>query len=283
MRMGCTKPLRGGTFSSADALVGDEPLSVMRSTSFPYHVRRCGMVLILHASDLHFGAEDKNALDWFRQEAEARRPDAILITGDLTMRARQREFAAARDWLASLAAPVSVEVGNHDLPYFNMTARLMSPYRRYQAVERFIERPLHLPDVAIVPLRTTARAQWRLNWSKGHVTAKRVEKAVTLLGATHACHRLVTCHHPLVEAGTKGTARTRGGTKALAALARAGASAVLSGHVHDPFDQWVETENGSIRLIGAGTLSERVRTSQPSFNAIGIKGPAMEVTVVTAT
>ncbi|CAN5261490.1 metallophosphoesterase [soil metagenome] len=240
------------------------------------------MVLILHASDLHFGAEDSSALDWFRREAEARQPDAILITGDLTMRARSHEFVAARDWLATLPSPVSVEVGNHDLPYFDLIARFFRPYRRYGAVERFIERPLLLDDVAIVPLRTTARVQWRLNWSKGHLTGKRVEEAVVGLRASSARHRLVTCHHPLVEAGTQGTARTRGGAKALAALARAGASAVLSGHVHDPFDRTVEAEGHSIRLIGAGTLSERVRGSYPSFNVIGIDGAAMDVKVSVA-
>ncbi|HEX7819195.1 MAG TPA: metallophosphoesterase [Sphingobium sp.] len=240
------------------------------------------MVLILHASDLHFGAEDKSALDWFRKEAEARRPDAILITGDLTMRARRHEFAAARDWLAALPAPVSVEVGNHDLPYFDVAARFMAPYRRYQAVERFIERPISLTDVAVISLRTTARAQWRLNWSKGHVTQGRVDKAVALLGATQARHRLVTCHHPLIDGGTTGTARTRGGAKALAALIRAGASAILSGHVHDPFDRTVEMEGRSIRLIGAGTLSERVRASWPSYNILAIDGAVMDVSVVTA-
>ena len=82
--------------------------------------------------------------------------------------------------------------------------------------------------------------------------------------------RLVACHHPLVEADTHSTASTRGGPAALAALARAGASAVLSGHVHDPFDKTVEIDGQSIRMIGAGTLSRRLRTSAPSFNRIGI-------------
>lgn len=240
------------------------------------------MVLILHASDLHFGAEDTEALDWFRREADARRPDAILITGDLTMRARHREFAAARDWLASLPAPVSVEVGNHDLPYFDLSARLFRPYRRFREVEQFIERPLNLADVAVVPLRTTARIQWRLNWSKGHLTTQRVAGAVAKLRASPARHRLITCHHPLVESGTQGTAQTRGGARALAALARAGASAILSGHVHDPFDRTVEAEGRPIRLIGAGTLSERVRGTCPSFNVIAIDGAHMDVTVSVA-
>lgn len=230
------------------------------------------MVLIFHASDLHFGAQDQAALDWFMAEARLYRPHAIVITGDLTMRARHREFAAARDWLAALPAPVSVEVGNHDLPYFNIAARFLAPYKRFALVERFIERPLDLIDVEIVPLMTTARMQWRLNWSKGRVARSRLDAALSRLRESRRRHRLVACHHPLVETGTRGTARTHGGPAALAALARAGATAVLSGHVHDPFDRLVEAGGHRIRLVGAGTLSERVRDSAPSYNAITVEG-----------
>jgi predicted phosphodiesterase len=76
----------------------------------------------------------------------------------------------------------------------------------------------------------------------------------------------------LVEARTHATASTRGGKRALAALARAGARAVLSGHVHDPFDKEVEVEGQTIRIVGAGTLSQRLRNSRPSFNRLELDG-----------
>jgi hypothetical protein len=82
---------------------------------------------------------------------------------------------------------------------------------------------------------------------------------------------LVTVHHPLVEVGTKGTALTRGGTKALAALAQRKITAVLSGHVHDPFDMQQETVNGPVRMIGAGTLSQRIRSTPQSFNELRLE------------
>jgi 3',5'-cyclic AMP phosphodiesterase CpdA len=237
------------------------------------------VVLIFHASDLHFGAEDPAALDWFMDEARCHRPAAIVITGDLTMRARRQEFRAACEWLEALPAPVSVEVGNHDLPYFNPFARFVTPYRRFGQLEQYIERPLALSDVEIVPLMTTARMQWRLNWSKGAVTGARLGAAVKRVAASKCLHRLVACHHPLVEAGTRGTAHTRGGPAALAALASAGATAILSGHVHDPYDRAVDVEGRRVRLIGAGTLSERVRESAPSYNAIMTDGDALRVEV----
>lgn len=237
------------------------------------------MALIFHASDLHFGAEDRAALDWFMEEAERHKPDAIIITGDLTMRARRSEFAAARDWLAALPAPVSVEVGNHDIPYFNPVARFITPYERFRAVAKFVNRPIDLAGVAIVPLVTTARAQWRLNWSKGSVAGHRLEEAVRLLGELPRRHRLVACHHPLVDPGTASSARTRGGQGALDALAEAGATAILSGHVHDPYDRTVEVHGRPVRLVGAGTLSERVRDSRPSYNAITAEGDALDVDI----
>jgi len=229
------------------------------------------MIRLFHASDVHFGAEDRAALDWFAATVRDERPDAVVVTGDLTMRARAREFAAAAAWLESLGRPVTVEVGNHDLPYFNPWARFVTPYRRYRAVEAMIERPLDLPGLSIVPLKTTARFQWRLNWSKGHVSSRALRQTLALVEAAPQGHRiLVACHHPLIEAGTRSSSRTRGGREALAALAAAGADAVLTGHVHDPFDICHAGEGGAVRLIGAGTLSERLRDSAPSFNEIRI-------------
>lgn len=240
------------------------------------------MPRLFHVSDLHFGAEDRAALDWFAAVARDESPDAIIVTGDLTMRARAREFEAAGRWLESLGRQITVEPGNHDLPYFNPAARFIAPYRRYGAVERLIERPLEIKGVAIVPLKTTARFQWRWvgNWSKGFVGARGLAATLALVEAAPKGDTiLIACHHPLIEPGTHASARTRGGEPALAALARAGAHAVLTGHVHDPFDIAHEVGGRTVRLIGAGTLSERVRATRPSFNELSIEGGAIEVTV----
>ena len=83
------------------------------------------------------------------------------------------------------------------------------------------ERPLDLEGVTIVPLKTTARFQWRLNWSKGHVSTRALQEALALVEAAPAGHRiLVACHHPLVEAGTRSTSRTRGSARSVSESAR---------------------------------------------------------------
>jgi 3',5'-cyclic AMP phosphodiesterase CpdA len=213
------------------------------------------MIRLFHVSDLHFGREDKAAVAWFAGVVRDERPDAVVMTGDLTMQARRHEFAAGLAWLQDLGVPVTVEVGNHDLPYFNIFARLFHPYHRIRQVECLIEKPLHLAGVAIVPLVTTARFQWRLNWAKGHVSDRSLQKALSLVeAAPRDALVFIACHHPLIEARTRATASTRGGAEALAALAAAGADAVLTGHVHDPFDVVQEVGGRTLHMIGAGTL-----------------------------
>ena len=238
------------------------------------------MTRIFHISDIHFGLEDPRALAWLVDCVAQERPDAVAITGDLTMRARHREFAAACKWIRALDVPVTVEVGNHDLPYFNPIERFFDPYRRFRAIEHVLERPLGLPGVAIVPLKTTARAQWRFNWSKGHVGKRALADCLALIDALPAGTRaIVACHHPLVEAGTRGKALTRNGNKALAELARRQVMAVLSGHVHDAFDLIRPTPHGPVRMIGAGTLSLRTRSTPPSFNDLVLRNGDIDVTV----
>jgi 3',5'-cyclic AMP phosphodiesterase CpdA len=233
---------------------------------------------LFHLSDIHFGLEDNKALDWVKQEIAERRPAAVAITGDLTMRAREREYAAACHWIQSLDVPVTVEIGNHDMPYFNLVERFVAPYRRFNAIQGLIEREIDLPGIAIVPLKTAVRAQPRLNWSKGWVSRSALRKCLAAIDALPpGTKALVAVHHPLREVGTKGTALTANGTKALCELARRPVLAVLSGHVHDPFDILEETVHGPVRMIGAGTLSQRIRSTPPSFNELTWDGATLKV------
>jgi len=224
------------------------------------------MATYFHISDLHFGAEDRAALDWLAADVARERPDGVICTGDLTMRGTVREFDAAADYLAALPTPVSIEPGNHDMPYYwELLTRLRQPFARFGAMRA---RAHHdVPGVVLASLPTVAPAQWRINWSKGCVAPHALAEALRQLAGAQGL-KLVACHHPLVDADTRGTGSTRGGHRALAMLAAAGADAVLSGHVHDPFDRMVDTAGGPIRMIGAGTLSERTRVSAASYNRL---------------
>lgn len=237
-------------------------------------------ITLFHLSDIHFGLEDRRALDWVKLCIEREQPRAICITGDLTMRARHREFRAACDWIETLGPAVTVEVGNHDMPYFNLIERFTDPYRRFRAIETLLERQLDLAGLAVVPLKTTTRAQWRFPWSNGWVTDHALAETLAAIEAVPAGHRvIVTAHHPLTERDSKGKRLTINGTAAMAALASRGVLAILTGHVHDAFDLTEQTPAGPLRMIGAGTLSQRVRSTPPSFNELTVDAGGIHVRV----
>lgn len=239
-----------------------------------------GRTLLFHLSDIHFGLVDERAIAWVKAEIARKRPAAIIITGDLTMRARHHEFAAATEWIRSLDAPVSVQVGNHDLPYFNLFERFFAPYRRFRGMSGAVEAEIDLPGIAVVPLKTAVRAQPRLNWSKGWVTGRALRQCLAAIDALPpGTKALVATHHPLREVGTTGTALTRNGQKALTELASRPVLGVLSGHVHDAFDLVQQTARGPVRMIGAGTLSQRIRSTPPSYNELIWDGANLHVEV----
>lgn len=236
-------------------------------------------IRLFHVSDLHFGQENRVAIEWFAREVEECKPDHIICTGDLTMRGNGHEFAAAKQWLTSLAAPVSLEIGNHDVPYYwYLAARIMHPYRRFRRLNREIGVRPDLPGLGLTGLRTVAAFQLRLNLSKGHVAKADLDTALASVASqADKPLRIVACHHPLVDGHTQSKGSTRNGRAALTALAAAGADIVLSGHVHDPFDMALELGGKPVRLIGAGTLSQRLRGCAPSYNQLMIDGTTVTV------
>jgi 3',5'-cyclic AMP phosphodiesterase CpdA len=221
---------------------------------------------LFHISDVHFGVEDCAALDAVARAVAEERPDAVICTGDLTQRAKHSEYARAAEWFASLGVPVVLEPGNHDMPYYNPWERFTDPFRRYNRLRKTVGSELASPDVVLVPLRTTVRIQRRIPWSDGVIKRAAIEETLARLATLEGDPRtiLVTAHHPLLGPRDDGKNPTIGGDEAFARIAAAGAHAILSGHVHVPFDEVRSRAGHSARMIGAGTLSTRLRHGAPA-------------------
>ena len=229
--------------------------------------------VIFHVSDTHFGVEDRAAMAWFEAAVDAAQPDALICTGDLTQRATHRQYAAARDWFLGLGVPVMVQPGNHDMPYYNLWERFRRPYARFGALEAAVGAQLELEHALIVPFDTNVPAQLRWPWSDGVVTRRNLDEALGRLSALRDDPRpkLVACHHPLLPEDDGRKNPTIRGDLAFAELAAAGAQMVMSGHVHFPFDQVRSRNNHAMRMVGAGTLSTRLRKgAPPSYNVVTI-------------
>jgi len=216
---------------------------------------------LFHISDVHFGVEDRAALDAVARAVAEERPDALVCTGDLTQRAKHSEYARAAEWFAALGVPVMLEPGNHDMPYYNPWERFTDPFRRYNRLRAAVDGTFTSPDVVLVPLRTTVRAQRSFPWSDGVIRPAALAETLARLEALKGDPRtiIVTAHHPLLGPDDARRNPTIGGDAAFAAIAAAGAHAVLSGHVHVPFDEERTRDGQAMRMIGAGTLSTRLR------------------------
>lgn len=228
---------------------------------------------LFHVSDTHFGVEDRAAMAWFEAAVEHEQPDAVICTGDLTQRATRGQFAAATEWFTSLCVPIMVQPGNHDMPYYNLWERFRRPYARFGELEKAVGSELNLPHVLIIPFDTNVPAQLRWPWSDGVVTRKKLNAALSRLSdlADDPRPKIIACHHPLLPDPDKLQNPTIRGEVAFEELAAAGASAVLTGHVHFPFDQTRSLGNQAMRMIGAGTLSTRLRKgAPPSYNVVKI-------------
>src|SRR5438105_1578518 len=116
------------------------------------------MRTVVHLSDLHFGRVDRRLLTPLVESVTMAAPDVVVVSGDLTQRARTGEFLEARDFLARLPQPQVVVPGNHDVPLYNVLDRFVRPLAKFR---RYVEpslAPRHVDDEIAVLGINTARS-----------------------------------------------------------------------------------------------------------------------------
>jgi len=99
------------------------------------------MRTIAHIADLHFGTEDPHVAEVLLSELYDLKPSLIVISGDLTQRARKKEFIAAREYLNRMPKPYLVVPGNHDIPLFDIIRRFFAPLNYAGLVTRQVRAP----------------------------------------------------------------------------------------------------------------------------------------------
>jgi 3',5'-cyclic AMP phosphodiesterase CpdA len=239
---------------------------------------------LLQFSDVHFGVEHKRACAAALDYAHATPADLILITGDITQKGLPEEFSAAADWIRAMPTPRFVIVGNHDVPYYSLRARLFHPWRAFETSTGY---PAHdgefVSDTVMVRGVVTARGwQARPNWSKGVIDLDQTRRAAEALRqAPVGALRILACHHPLVEMiGAPMTGEVKRGATAAAIFAEAGVDLITTGHVHVPFALPIDLSDRCSYAIGCGTLSHRERGAPASFNQIEWSPREIVVTII---
>jgi 3',5'-cyclic AMP phosphodiesterase CpdA len=227
------------------------------------------MTRILHLSDVHFGAVDDRLVEPFLALAHRLRPDLCVISGDLTQRARASQFRAARDFVDRLPAPALIVPGNHDMPLRNLPVRLFAPFASYRrAFGPDLEPLARLPDAVVQGVNTANP----LVWKSGLMRPGSVQRLTdSFAAAAPGLWRIAVMHHAPVPAADGTPADIADPALSLAALARAGADIVLSGHTHMPHTGFAETAAGVLFLQVGTAISTRLKTGTNDFALVTLE------------
>ena len=200
-------------------------------------------------------------------------PQVVAVSGDLTQRARRSQFREARRFLDSLPQPRIVVPGNHDIPLFNLPARIVNPlggYRRYITDNL---QPLHADtEIAVLGLNTTRATSLK----GGAVQYDDVPSMCEVLGRLSAgAVKIIVGHHPFGERRDGKVLEGRPDSRAIAQLARAGADVFLTGHRHLSYTghtaERYDISGRAAVVVEAGTAtSTRTRGEANAFNLLHI-------------
>ena len=189
------------------------------------------MTTLLQISDTHFGSEQPHVMQALEALALAKKPNVLIVSGDITQRATPAQFAAARGFCDSLQVPQMLAIpGNHDIPLFNLFARVLQPYAAHRkAFGQALEQHLKMPSLNISTVNTTR--WWR--HKNGEISNAQISPVSSQPAlATPQQLRIVVVHQPVYVLRPQDEHdRLRGWQAAVQAWANAGADIVMGGHI----------------------------------------------------
>jgi 3',5'-cyclic AMP phosphodiesterase CpdA len=245
---------------------------------------------ILHISDLHFGPPFiQEVAEEALRNAHAISPDAIVVSGDLTQRARRDQFLAAREFLSRFPeVPTLVIPGNHDVPLYRVMERLNNPHGLYKEIINDDLNPvLRLESATIIGLDSTAP---RSAISNGRIHAWQLEFCEQVFAETPPqATRIVVAHHHFAPAPDYLHDQTMPKSKrAIMCFVEQDVELILGGHLHRSyigntldFYPGSHRERGIIIAQSGTTTSRRGRGREQeknTFNVIEIYPGTIEIT-----
>ena len=240
---------------------------------------------ILHISDIHFGRHHLPHLaSGVLALIEERAPDLVVISGDLTHRAKQREFEAARAFVDRIPVPSIVVPGNHDVPMYRVWERIARPYGAYRRYFSPDMEPEYEDDAMVVLGLNTA-----FNWTHkdGLIRRSRLHQlAARLRSVPRDKYKLVVAHHQLVPPPRYETQRVvTNAVEMVEVLAEGGVDLVLSGHLHQTWvgntEAYYPGGRHHVLLLHAGTTTtvrgRGIEKGQNSCNWLRLDGRNIEI------
>ncbi len=226
---------------------------------------------VVHLSDLHFGSgfQPARAADLLEHINEVD-PDLVVVSGDLTMRARSEQFQAARDFLLQIKAPLLVIPGNHDVPLYHLPMRALRPFSNYQKYISDLDKgPVRLNHCAFFGLNTVN--PWRHQQGKFRLL-ELLELERYMAEQDDSIWKMAVVHQHFANIPRhERPGKFPGGERILARMSAAGIHGVLHGHVHyhhvASSAEFFPKIQRPVVLVCAGTpTSLRTRGDTPTNN-----------------
>lgn len=213
-------------------------------------------------------------------------PDLVVLSGDLTQRAKPAEYRVVRALLDALApAPVVVTPGNHDVPLYRFWERLLMPYVNwYSFVAPELDTVTHVPGATVVALNSSAPRRAVVG---GRVDRAQVDFARSAFGNAEPgdVRILVVHHHFLPTPDALGGRPLPGAGRLLRDFESMGVDLILGGHVHQTHlrtsREVIPGPGVGIPLVACGTTASSrgrgVEAGQNTLNVVRVRADDVEV------
>jgi 3',5'-cyclic AMP phosphodiesterase CpdA len=239
------------------------------------------MRTLVHLSDLHFGRVDVALIDPLIQLVMQLKPDVVVVSGDLTQRARSEEFKQARQFLDALPSPKIIVPGNHDVPLYNIFNRFARPLDQYRRYITNDLQPFFADDEIAILGINSARS---LTFKNGRINERQIADIQARLSTldSHTVKVIVT-HHPFDLPADYAKKKVVGrAPMAMKIFARHSADLLLAGHLHVSHAGSTAARYAlkgyAALVVQAGTAtSTRNRGESNSFNVIEINSPHISI------
>lgn len=230
------------------------------------------MATLVHISDLHFGRLVPETLEPLARRIREIGPRVTVVSGDLTQRARERQFRQAARFLEKLPEPRIIVPGNHDVPLHNLFQRFFRPLAGYKEHITTDLTPFYQDgEIAVLGINTARSLVLkggRINrWQMGEIQRRMSDLPEEVV-------KVVVTHHPfdLPENADEDDLVGRA-EKAMGPLSSCGVDLLLAGHMHVAVSggtsKRYRIEGYSAIFVQAGTAtSNRGRGEPNSFNVI---------------
>jgi len=236
-------------------------------------------ITIVQISDLHFGTVMPGVSQALIDCINTIDPQLLIISGDITQRARSEQFKLAREFFDKLVIQQRILVpGNHDVPLYRFWLRMMCPYKLYyENLKGYINTEFTMAGIKVLGINSCNPAHYK----NGRILPSQLDAVqAAFAGCSKETTKILVAHHPVDVILHDDLENIMPNSATIVEqLADIGVDLILGGHIHYPMSRSLHIRypqlNRPMGVSQAGTgTSNRVRSNMPnSFMTITVPQP----------